>query len=169
MSATPLTETRRSKVMRSLIGALNPAITALLGSRVGGRMNKSLLLLRFQGRKSGRWYTTPVGFVRVDDRCILVTSRSYQWWKNVRHGADVTVRVDGAWHAARARVVPPDDPEYATIVAQQVAARGPGMLRGFGVPVDDDGRVPEEARGDADKQALLVEVVLGPTIEAPGT
>lgn len=167
MSETPFTETRRFRVMRTTIGAMNPVIKRILPSRFGRRLNRALLLLRFQGRRSGRWYSTPVGYVRADDRCILVTSRAYSWWKNVRDGADVEVLVDGQWYRAHARVVPPPDPDYDEIVAQQVAGCGPDMLRGFGVPVDDDGHVAEADKAGADAQALIVEIRLGQPIDAP--
>lgn len=167
MSETPFTETRRFKVMRTVIGAMNPVIKRILPSRLGRRMNQALLLLRFRGRNSGRWYSTPVGYVRAGDRCIVVTSRTYEWWKNVRDGADVEVLVEGQWYAAHARVVPPHDADYDEILAQQVAGRGPDMLRGFGVPVDDEGRIAEADRDGADAQALVVDIQLRTPIEAP--
>ena len=58
-------------------------------------------------------------------------------------------------------IVPPDDPAYDETVALQVAKRGPGMLRGFGVRVDDAGHVPPEAREAAAAAAHIVRVELG--------
>jgi len=52
--------------------------------------------------------------------------------------------------------VPPDDPRYDEVVALQVAKRGPGMLRGFGVEVDDAGHVSAEARATASSRAHMV-------------
>jgi hypothetical protein len=37
-----------------------------------------------------------------------------------------------------------------------VGRRGPGMLRGFGIPVDDDGTIPAQARADAPTKAHIV-------------
>jgi deazaflavin-dependent oxidoreductase (nitroreductase family) len=166
MTETPFTETRRFKVMRTVMGAANPAVKALLGSRFAGPMARNLMLLRFTGRNSGRTYTTPVGYVRERDDVVVVTSPTYQWWKNVREGAGVEVRLDGSWRRARARVVPPSDPEFDRAVAIQVKGRGPGMLRGFGVPVDDAGHVPADARADLDTKALIVLVELEPMATA---
>lgn len=163
---TAFTDTRRFKVMRTVMGAANPLIKAMLGSRFAGPMAKALLLLRFSGRKTGQVYTTPVGYVRDGDSVVVVTSPTYTWWNNIRDGADVEVRLDGVWRRAHARVLPTDDPEFDRAVAIQVKGRGPGMLRGFGVAVDDDGRIPPEGRPDMDTKALIVLIELEPSAAA---
>lgn len=160
---TAFTETRRFKVMRTVMGAANPAIKGLLGSRFAGPMTKALMLLRFIGRKSGQVYTTPVGYVRDGDSVVVVTSPAYTWWKNIRDGADVEVRLDGAWRQAHARVLPTDDPAFDRAVAIQVRGRGPRMLQGFGVEVDESGHIPREARQDLDSRALVVLIELAPS------
>jgi deazaflavin-dependent oxidoreductase (nitroreductase family) len=155
------TDTPQFKVMRALMGASTPAVRWSLGRGSGGPMARSLLLLRFRGRRSGTWYTTPVGYARDGDVVVIVTSPTYTWWKNIRDGADVDLRVDGAWRQGRARIVGPDDPAYEATVALQVRLRGAGMLRGFGVTVDDDGVVAPADRAPGAERALLVRVELG--------
>jgi deazaflavin-dependent oxidoreductase (nitroreductase family) len=150
------TDTRRFRTMVRVMNAANPLIRGVLGSRFSGPLGKALMLLRFQGRKSGRWHTTPVSYVREGRVIVVVTSPTYRWWRNVDGGADVEVRVAGRWHRARARLLRPDDPDYDATVALQVRKRGPNMLRGFGVPVDDAGVVPAEARASAPERAHIV-------------
>ena len=157
---TPFTETRRFKVMQTLIGATNPLMRAMLRRGSGGPMGRNVLLLRFRGRSSGRWFETPVGYVRDGDTVVVVTSPTYRWWRNVTGGADVDVRVDGRWRQGRARIVAPDDADYDATIALQVGGRGPGMLRGFGVTVGDDGRVAPEAREAAGRLVHLVRIEL---------
>lgn len=156
----PFTETRQFKVMRVLVGASNPLIRALLGRGSGGPMAKNVLLLRFRGRRTGRWFTTPVGYVRDGTVIVLVTSPTYKWWRNITDGAEVDVRVDGRWQAGQARIVTPDDPAWEAAVELQVGRRGPGMLRGFGMKVDDQGRVAPEDREAAARAAHLVRIDL---------
>ncbi len=164
---TPFTETRRFKVMRAVVGTANPLVKALLGSRFGARMNESLLLLRFKGRTSGTWHSTPVGYVREGRRIVVVTSPTYRWWKNVREGAEVEARAGGQWFAAHARVVSAQDPAFDELLALQVTKRGPNMLRGFGLAVDDAGHLDDAAKADADRYALIVEVALGEELDGP--
>lgn len=158
------TDTPKFKIIRTLVGAANPLVKRLLGSRFAGPLAKNLLLLRFKGRTSGKTFTTPVGYVRDRDMVVVVTSPTYKWWRNVVGDADVEVRLDGRWHEAKAKLLTPDDPGYDEAVAFQVARRGPGMLRGFGVPVTDDGRVPAEARATAPTRAHIVRIDLAASV-----
>ncbi len=153
-------ETRRFKAMRRVVGAMNPLMRRLLDSRFSGRMARQLLLLEFRGRKSGRTFRTPVGYVRRGDRVVMVTSPAYTWWHNLVGGAPVRVRLADGWHGAHGEVVMPDDPRYDEVVALQVSGRGPGMLRGFGLAVDDAGHLAPEAKATATQHAHLVLVEL---------
>jgi F420H(2)-dependent quinone reductase len=161
------TDTRQFKVMRVLVGAFNPAVRRLLGSRFAGPMAKSLMLLRFRGRTSGRWHTTPVGYAREGNQVVVVTMPVYRWWRNVVDRATVQLRLDNQWFDANARLLRPDDPAYDAAVALQVHKRGPNMLRGLGIPVTDEGQVPAAARADAGKRAHIVLIELGSRIARP--
>ena len=154
--STPFTETRQFKVMRVVVGGGNPLMRRLLDSRFAGPMAEQVLLLRYRGRKSGRTVTTPVGYVRDGERIVMVTSPSYRWWPNFVGGAQAELRLPEGWRHATVEVVPPDDPRYDEVVALQVAKRGPGMLRGFGVEVDDAGHVSAEAKATAPARAHMV-------------
>lgn len=168
----PFSDTPQFKVMRVVVGVFNPLIRRLLGSRFAGPMAKSLMLLRFRGRTSGNWHTTPVGYAREGNQVVVVTSPTYRWWRNVVERAFVQVRLDGNWFDAVARVLRPDDPAddaaYDAAVALQVRKRGPRMLRGFGIPVTDDGQVPASTRTDAGGRAHIVLMELGSRIPRPG-
>lgn len=160
--AQAFTDTRQFKIMRRVIGGTNPLTKRLLDSRFAGPMAKALLLLRYRGRKSGRTFTTPVGYVREGDRVVMVTSPTYKWWPNLVGGADVELRLPDGWRSGRGEVVMPDDPRYDEALALQVSKRGPSMLRGFGLEVDDQGRLDPESRETAATKAHLVLVTLEP-------
>ncbi len=156
------TDSRQFKIMQRVIGATNPLTKRLLDSRFAGPMAKALLLLRYRGRKSGRTFTTPVGYVREGDRVVMVTSPTYRWWPNLLGGADVELRLPDGWRRGRGEIVMPDDPRYDQTLAFQVAKRDPAMLRGFGLDVDDQGRLAPESRATAATTAHLVLVTLEP-------
>ena len=120
------TDTPQFKIMRTLVGAANPLVRWLLGSRLAGPLAKNLLLLRYKGRKSGRTFSTPMGYVREGKRVVVVTSPTYTWWRNVVAGADVEVRLDGHWRTARAQLLTPDDPGTTTRWRYTLRAAGPG-------------------------------------------
>jgi deazaflavin-dependent oxidoreductase (nitroreductase family) len=53
------------------------------------------MLITVTGRKSGKKYTTPVGFYRDGDTLWIISSRERTWWRNVQDGADVQMRIRG--------------------------------------------------------------------------
>lgn len=155
-TSTPLTDRRRFKVMRGVIGAMNPLVRRLLASGFAGPMHRAVLLLRLRGRRSGRTLTIPVGYVRDGARVVIVTSPSYRWWPNLIGGAEVELRLPEGWRRGRGEVLLPDDPRYDEAIALHVAKRGPGMLRGFGVGVDATGRIAPEDKVTASRRAQIV-------------
>ncbi|HEX2995974.1 MAG TPA: nitroreductase/quinone reductase family protein [Anaerolineales bacterium] len=53
------------------------------------------MLITVTGRKTGRKYSTPVGFYRSGDSLWVLTSRDRTWWRNVRGGAQVKLLLKG--------------------------------------------------------------------------
>ena len=53
------------------------------------------MLITFTGRKSGRQFTTPVRYIKTDDTVRCFTAAENQWWRNLRGGAAVTLRMNG--------------------------------------------------------------------------
>ncbi len=93
------------KVPEPLFAVINPVMRFLLRSPLHFIWSKSLLLITFRGRISGREFTTPVRYVRKDGTIHCFTNTDTKWWKNLRQGADVTLRVEGQ-----------DRPYHATVL-----------------------------------------------------
>jgi len=49
------------------------------------------MLITVTGSKTGRNYSTPVGFYREADCLWVMTSRDRTWWRNLRNGANVSL------------------------------------------------------------------------------
>jgi hypothetical protein len=92
------------KLPEPLFVIINPVVTFLLRSPVHGICSNSLMLITFTGRKSRRKFTTPVRYVPVDGVIRCFTSATTLWWRNLKGGADVMLRVAGkeAWYRADA-------------------------------------------------------------------
>ena len=82
---------------------INPVMKAILHSPLHGLVSDQLILLTFAGRKTGNRYTIPVGYKREGDT-LQVTTES-PWWKNMRDGASVTVRLKGERRPAYAEAI----------------------------------------------------------------
>lgn len=72
---------------------VNNAMKFVLRSPVHGMVSKSILLITFTGRKSSKTYTTPVSYSQHGDQVYIFTHAT--WWKNLRGGAPVTLRIRG--------------------------------------------------------------------------
>ena len=53
------------------------------------------MLITITGCKTGKQFSTPVGFYREDDCLWVMTSRNRTWWRNVKHGANVSLLLKG--------------------------------------------------------------------------
>src|SRR6185503_7736950 len=53
------------------------------------------MLITVTGCKTGRKYSTPVGFYREDGCVWVMTRRDRTWWRNVKHGAMVSLLLKG--------------------------------------------------------------------------
>jgi deazaflavin-dependent oxidoreductase (nitroreductase family) len=53
------------------------------------------MLITVTGCKTGRKYSTPVGFYREGDVLWVISSRDRTWWRNVKNGANVSLLLKG--------------------------------------------------------------------------
>lgn len=86
-----MTTQKQPHLLRRLLKLQNPFMSRLLRSSRHGMVSDRYMLLTFTGRKTGRIFTTPITYQRVDDRVFVVTSENFGWWKNLRGGAEVEV------------------------------------------------------------------------------
>lgn len=110
----------------------NPIITALLRSPIHGVVSGMYLLITFTGKRTGQTYTTPVQYKQFGQTLKFVTRRSRRWWKNLRDGAAVKVRLRGHDRPGVANEVPASDDDalaaeilavYSPLVSPAMAAR----------------------------------------------
>lgn len=100
------------------------------GGRVGGRFEGGdLLLLTTTGARSGREYTNPLGFVRIDDRVYVVGSaggspKDPDWYRNLLAHPMVTVELPGEDTRESIAVPLADDERDRTF--QEIVRRHPG-------------------------------------------
>jgi deazaflavin-dependent oxidoreductase (nitroreductase family) len=69
----------------------NDFMAWVLRSPFHGMVSNGMMLLTITGRKTGKKYTTPVGYYREGDSLWVITSRERTWWKNLQGGAEVSL------------------------------------------------------------------------------
>jgi hypothetical protein len=131
---------------RRLINFMNPAVHAVLRSPLHAALDRSMLVLHVIGRKTGRRYDIPVGYVDLDGHLLVVTQRI--WRANLRGGADIEVTYSG-----RRQTMHADLDEYPTPVAatlhraiERIGWQGAQRHLGLRIHV---GRMPSRAELEA--------------------
>jgi deazaflavin-dependent oxidoreductase (nitroreductase family) len=97
----------------------NPINTAVLRSPLHSLVSKSTMLITFKGRKSGKIYTTPVEYHQKGQLITVYSWKNRSWWKNLRGGVPVSVRLRGQDLSGTADVVPASEAEM--VVGLQAA------------------------------------------------
>ena len=158
------TTTERQGPPEFVYNVATPVVKGIRRSPLHGLLSKMLMLLTFIGRKSGRRYTIPVGY-QVEpgpDGDTLIVFSHHNWWKNLRGGKPVTVRVRGEQHQGMA--TPQTDAEAMLgRVRAFVDRHGVENLRRLGMSLE--GEPTDEALRQAAAGSVVIEVVLNERLE----
>ncbi len=144
-------------------------VTAILRSPLHGLLGFDGfgMLLTFTGRKSGRRYTLPLAYDREGDTVsTFALFTNTVWWKNLRDGAAVTVRLKGREMRATAEIV--ENPEEISTELLRWHEKRPRMMRGgyYAVPHGSDGRPDRDKLLEIARTRILIRIRL--TDPAPG-
>jgi hypothetical protein len=133
---------------------MNPAMTLLLRSPLHRRISGSLALLSYTGRKSGKRFTTPVGYHRAGQHILVFTHSP--WWKNFEGGAPVTMLIEGKEVQGHAEAIRDPD-QIFTHVEPLVRKYGAKQARRMALTLDP-GREPtaDELRAAIGAQELIM-------------
>ena len=77
----------------AVLRAVNPLLRFALGTPLAGGARKQLMVIGFNGRKTGRRYAIPVSAHRIDNDLYALTAEP--WKRNFRDGAAAQVLHDG--------------------------------------------------------------------------
>ena len=135
-----------------LLPAVNHLMRAWLRSRWHHPASSSMMVLTFEGVKSGRTYSFPGGY--AEDEEGLVTFTRFGWWKNFRQERSVLLRLRG--REVRGTAVAVRESEAVAECFDYYLRRNPHDGRYFGVRVGRDGRAdPEELARAADRLVMI--------------
>lgn len=71
----------------------NDFMAWVLRSPFHGMLSNGMMLITITGRKTGKTYTTPVGYYEEGENLWVITSRERKWWRNLQGGAKVNLLV----------------------------------------------------------------------------
>jgi deazaflavin-dependent oxidoreductase (nitroreductase family) len=136
----------------------NPIVKAILRLPFHGLISKNIMLITFTGRKSGRNYTTPVSYVQNDDELTVFILRRRNWWRNLRGGASVSVRLKGKKIEAIAMSI--EDKKTVTSGLQAYLQKMPNLAKYFQVSLDPNGHPDPEDVVKVAKERVMLRVKL---------
>jgi hypothetical protein len=158
---------KRGSGLGGIIGAilrgLEPAIRRTVrrrgaGSSASGGGRGALLALRYHDRGADRWGTARVAFGRRGNRIAVISSSDAGWWRHIRSGSPVQVRIRNQWVDGHARLLARDEDTYARAVGIFIEDRSRAAARRLGVPMDEQGRLERGERRSGDAVVVWIEV-----------
>jgi deazaflavin-dependent oxidoreductase (nitroreductase family) len=129
----------------------------ILRSPAHGMVSKTVLLITFTGRKSGKTYTTPVDYSQDGDQVYIFTHAN--WWKNLRGGAPVTLRLRGRDLQGVAEAQAEDKDAVAAGLAAHLR-KVPSDAKYYGVTFDENGNPRAVEVEKAAQTAVMIRVRL---------
>ena len=140
----------------------NAIMARLLRSPLQGLLSQSTMLMTYPGRKTGKVYSTPMNYVRTREggaEVLLTTSyRQRTWWRNLRGGVPVVVRVQGKDLNARAEALEADGKVAEGL--GQFLHLVPGWAKYYQVKLDPDGRPNAADVAEAAKTRVVIRTQL---------
>ena len=136
---------------------VNQAMKFVLRSPAHGMVSKSMLLITFTGRKSGKTYTTPVDYSQDGDRVTIFTHAN--WWKNLRGGAPVTLRIQGRELQGLAEPIAEDKQAVAAGMMAHLR-KVPSDAKYYGVTFDEQGNPRAEEVEKAVQSVVMIRILL---------
>jgi hypothetical protein len=113
---------------------LNGVIMWLLRSPLHALLDPGLMLITVTGRRTGKRYTIPVGYVRSGDHLHVLVSkaRRKRWWRNYRELRPIELLLAGKELRGRACVVAAGSDAFFAVLAQSLD-RMPWLGGQFGI------------------------------------
>lgn len=116
-------------------------------------LGKAVALITITGRRTGREITFPVSYARDGDDVLITTKAFRTWWRNLQDHPQITLRLAGRDHLARAQVAVGDPAALPDLIAFLTGRRQDA--RAYGIDLDARGRPdPEQV------EALLPHLVV---------
>jgi deazaflavin-dependent oxidoreductase (nitroreductase family) len=137
---------------------LNKTMKFILRSPLHGMVSKTILLISFTGRKSGKAYATPVSYSQHDGQVYIFTHA--RWWKNLQSGTQVTLRIRGQDMRGLAEQPIVEDKQAVAAGLAEHLRQVPFDARFYHVALDDQGNPRPEDVAKAAETTVMIRVQL---------
>ncbi|MBI5934299.1 MAG: nitroreductase family deazaflavin-dependent oxidoreductase [Chloroflexi bacterium] len=133
----------------------NDFMAWVLRSPLHGILSGGMALITITGRKTGKKYTTPIGYYREGDSLWILTSRDRTWWKNLQGGAQVELLLKRQPVTAQAE--PDLDEKSVEARMYEYLRHVPQAAKPMGIRIENGQATPEDISRTA-KDRLFVRI-----------
>ncbi len=140
-----------------LVTAFNPLVRAVAASPLHRLVDGAVVVLHVVGRRTGRRYDIPVGYVDLGDRFMIITQ--HRWRVNLRGGPRLELTHGGRRTAVRAELFerPEDVARFLRTAIDRLGRQDAERRLGLTLPAD---RLPEPAEFEAAARDFGLAVVM---------
>ncbi len=136
----------------------NKAIAWVLRTPLHALVSKDIMLLTVTGRKTGKRYPMPVSYARDGELIVCSTDRTRaDWWKNLRGGATVTLRLCGQEVTGQATVIS-EDRQALTKGINTMLTQVPRDAKHYEVRLDENKKPLAEDVSRATDYRIIIEI-----------
>jgi hypothetical protein len=120
-------------------------------------------LITVTGRRSGRHYTIPVGYLEGSDGVIVLVNDAptKTWWRNYLDGGPIEALLRGAWRRGQAHTLAPDSDEFRRC-AEESFRRSRLIPWLFGIAFDPQRGLRADQLAHLARRAAIVRITLAP-------
>jgi len=114
------------------MGGANAVVETVLKSPLHGIMSGKMVLIRYQGTRSGTEHTLPVQYADAHHGLVIVVGQpdTKTWWRNFTTMGQAKVLLAGTWVPMTAHaLLGSEDPEAVTPLLRSYAARFPKIVK----------------------------------------
>jgi hypothetical protein len=133
----------------------DPIVKLLLLSPLHNLISGGVLMLTYTGQKTGKTYRVPLSYVRDGEDLLILTFKRRTWWRSLKGGAPVTVRLQGRDLPARAYAESDDFRRVSDGFARYIENNS-YLSKALDVPLDEDGKPDPEALERAAEGRVMV-------------
>ena len=136
----------------------NPIMSWMIRSPLHFMVSKNMMLMTYTGWKSGKSYSTPMNYLALNGALYTNSYRDRVWWRNLRGGADVILRLRGEDIPARAEVI--EDQAAVAGYLTQYVEEAPHLAKYMEVRMEADGTPDDEDISRLAQEMVMVRTEL---------
>lgn len=131
-------------------------VSTILRSPLHGLLSKATMLVTMTGRKTGTPLTLPVNYIQDGQQLFTVSMRSRVWWRNLRGGANVILRLRGQDVQAVGKVVELQE-DVARELNEFILKRAPAYQKYLKIEALPDGSLsPQSLQKAAEERVFII-------------